>query len=77
MTSTAARRPDLRWLAILGVAFAVAAIVGAYVDWLWWPVYSGLMLTIAAGPVVLIGLLVTLVGHGPWHRIGSAAISRS
>ena len=58
--------PNRRYLLVgLGVAIvAVAAVIGAYVDWIWWPVYSGLMLTIIAIGFLLIGGIVALIGRG-------------
>ncbi len=49
-------------LAVAG-AFAVAAIVGAYLDWIWWPVTSGLVITLAAIALLLLGGIVALVGR--------------
>lgn len=45
------------------IAFLLAAIVGAYLDWLWWPVYSGLTITLAAAAILLAGGIVTLIGR--------------
>ena len=55
--------------AILVIAFGLAAIVGAYVDWLWWPVYWGITLTVVALAVMLIGAILAIVTHGRLRRI--------
>ena len=52
------------FIAVLAIAFGLAAIVGAYIDWLWWPVYFGIVLTIAALPIVLIGAIAAALTHG-------------
>jgi hypothetical protein len=57
-------------LALLGV---VAAAVGAYLDWQWWHPTSGIMITIAAGAVLLLAGVVAL-GRTPSTRMVSMAI---
>lgn len=61
-------------VALLG-AGVLAAMIGAYLDWRMWPVYSGLMITIAAGAILLAGALVALVGRGIWRRIGLVVLA--
>jgi len=53
-------------------AFAVAAIAGAYLDWIWWPVTSGLTITLAAIALLLLGGIVALVGRA----IGRVTVRR-
>ncbi len=55
--------------AILVIAFGLAAIVGAYLDWQWWPVYSGLTLTLVAVPLSLFGAILAIVTNGRLRRI--------
>jgi xanthosine utilization system XapX-like protein len=54
------RRPGWR-AAILAVIMLVAAAVGAYLDWIWWPVYSGLMITIVAVGLLVVGGIAAIV----------------
>ncbi|MEO7118849.1 MAG: hypothetical protein ABIZ34_07755 [Candidatus Limnocylindrales bacterium] len=58
-------------LAVAG-AFAVAAIAGAYLDWIWWSVTAGLTITLAAIALLLLGGIVALVGRA----IGRVTIRR-
>lgn len=57
---TAARRPRRSWL-FYGVVIAlaaVAALVGGYLDWLWWHPTQGIIITLAAiGLILLAGAL--------------------
>ena len=67
-----------RWIAIAAVVvFVLAAGLGAIGDWVWWPVYSGIVITLAAGGILLfavvlvviprtrtVGLLAAMVGVG-------------
>ena len=69
-TSTGRTRSRSILPAVAGVVLLLAAIVGAYLDWLLWPVYSGLLITIAAAVLLLIGGLVGLVGRGTVRRLG-------
>lgn len=68
--STGSARSRTIPLAVAGIALLLAAIVGAYLDWVLWPVYSGLLITIAAGVLLFIGWLVARVGHGTLRRMG-------
>ncbi|HVL53889.1 MAG TPA: hypothetical protein VM344_06470 [Vitreimonas sp.] len=47
-----------RVLAALGVVFMLAATLGAYLDWIWWLPYSGVVLTLGAGAILLVGLVL-------------------
>jgi hypothetical protein len=67
-----------RWIMIAAVLlFGMAAGLGAIGDWVWWPVYDGIVITLAAGGILLFavvlaviprtrttGLLVAMVGVG-------------
>ena len=57
-------------VSVLVIAFGLAAIVGAYLDWIWWPVYSGIALTIVALPICLIGAFLGAFGRGLVRRFG-------
>ena len=63
-------RTRIALIAIGAIVFAVAAIVGAYLDWLWWPVAygGGLLIALAAGAILLVGGIVALVGRGIVRR---------
>jgi hypothetical protein len=63
-TRTAGRSGRTAVLIIAGIVFVVAAIVGAYLDWIWWPVYSGLVITLAAGAILFVGGVLALIGRG-------------
>ena len=62
-----------RFVALVVATFGVAAVVGAYIDWMWWPDYSGFLLTLAAFAILLLGGLLALIGQirrGLIRRIG-------
>jgi hypothetical protein len=66
-----------RWMPRLlagAVAFTVAAVVGAFLDWILWVDYDGLLITAGAALTVLVGGLVALVGRGIGRRIGAIAL---
>ena len=58
------------FIVTLILAFVLAAIVGAYLDWMWWPVTSGLVITLAALPLGLFGVIAAAIGTGLVRRIG-------
>jgi hypothetical protein len=60
-TARAGSRRRGRLAAILAVILLVAAAVGAYVDWILWPVYSGLMLTLVAIGLLVVGGIAAIV----------------
>jgi hypothetical protein len=68
-SAAAGRRPSA-FLVAGAIVFAVAAVVGAYLDWLWWPVAygGGLLLALAAALFLLVGGIATLVGRGIIRR---------
>ena len=75
---TAVAPPRRRFIAVLGALFVAAALGGAYIDWMWWPLYSGLMLTIGAIAILLVGGVVLLVGtirRGIVRRIAIAVLA--
>src|SRR3954452_18745973 len=60
---SADRRPlPIVFMAIASVAFIAAVAVGAYLDWLWWPVYDGVTITIAAAGWLLAGGIAWFLG---------------
>jgi hypothetical protein len=69
--STAAGSRPTAFLVVGAIVFALAAIVGAYLDWLWWPVAygGGLILALAAAVFLLVGGIATLVGRGIVRRV--------
>lgn len=69
-SASAGRRPSA-FLVVGAIAFALAAVVAAYLDWLWWPVAygGGLLLTLAAALFLLVGVIATLLGRGIVRRM--------
>lgn len=48
-----------RWVVFVAVvAFGGAAILGAVGDWLWWEPYKGLIITLAAGGILLVAIVL-------------------
>jgi hypothetical protein len=75
---TAVARHRRRFIAVLVPLFVVAALAGAYIDWMWWPLYSGLMLTIGAIAILLVGGVLWLIGlvrRGIVRRIAIAVLA--
>lgn len=66
---TAGDRRRATFIVAGAILFVAAAILGAYLDWLWWPVYSGLMITIAAGLILIVAGLLALAGRGTIRRV--------
>ena len=67
---TAVRRSRHTFLSILAATLAVAGIVGAYVDWLWWPVYNGIVLTVIAMTLLVAGVIIAVLGRRRVRRAG-------
>ncbi len=67
---TAVGRSRYAFWSILLATVAIAGLVGAYVDWLWWPVYSGIVLTIVALAILVAGVIVAALGRGRVRRVG-------
>jgi hypothetical protein len=65
--SRGSRAPFVAVLAIVGIA---AAVVGAWLDWRWWPVYSGLTITLVAIGLLVVGALLALIPRRPIRRAG-------
>jgi hypothetical protein len=61
-------RPSI-FVAIAVVALLVATVIGAYLDWMWWPVYDGITITIAAAALLLVGGIVWIIGRAAGRRI--------
>lgn len=55
---------------VLVAVTAVAAVVGAYFDWLWWPVYKGLLITFVAIGLLIVGGIVAIVPRRRIRRVG-------
>jgi hypothetical protein len=53
----------------------LGAVLGAYGDWMLWPVYSGFMLALGAFAVILVAALVVLVTRGLARRVGVIALA--
>src|SRR3954452_14601481 len=77
MTDLAAAGPMPRLsrarLAGAVVVFALFAIVGAYADWRLWPAYEGIVITLGAAGLILVGALLAVIGRGRL-RLASLAV---
>jgi len=78
--STAGDRGRIGVILTASIVFLVAGSVGAYLDWRWWAdLYSGLMITLAAGAILLVGgsaaLIAALVGRRNPRRIALVALA--
>jgi hypothetical protein len=64
-------------IAVVAIVFVGAAVVGAYLDWLWWPVAYGLgfLLALAALAILVVGGLLALVGRGVVRRIALVVLA--
>jgi hypothetical protein len=74
-TQAATKRPGgLFVMALLGVGL-VAAVVGAWLDWMWWPVYSGLTITLVAIGLLLVGGTLAIVPRRTARRAGFVVLA--
>jgi hypothetical protein len=71
------RRPGAAFIAIVVVAFGAAALAGAYVDWIYWVEVQGTGLLLSLGALVLlvIGGLIALLAHGLRRRIAFVVLA--
>ncbi len=62
---------------IVAVAFVLAAVVGAYLDWRWWVVAygGGLLLALGAGVTMAIGGILALIGRGLVRRVALVVLA--
>ena len=58
------------FIVALILAFVLAAIVGAYLDWIWWPVMHGVAITVATNLILITGAVVAGSGRGLVRRTG-------
>jgi hypothetical protein len=76
VTSTPSRqRSRITAISIVAIPLALAAVVGAYIDWMWWIPYQGFALTLGAGLLVIVAGTVSLVGRGMVRRIGLVGLA--
>jgi hypothetical protein len=70
-------KPRIALLSAIAVVFLAAAVAGAYLDWLWWPVAygGGLLLALAAGVILLAGGALALVGRGVVRRVALVVLA--
>ena len=61
-----------RGLFLVGLAAIglVAALFGAWLDWLWWPVYSGIVITLVAVALLIVGGLIAVIPRRRVRRTG-------
>ena len=50
-----------RILLAAAVIFGIAAVLGAVLDWFWWPVYNGIVITLAAGAILVVAIVLAVV----------------
>lgn len=62
-------------LILAGLLFLAAAGVGAYLDWIWWQHYSGLVVTLAGAGLLLLAVLPAIVPRGRPVALLVAAIA--
>jgi hypothetical protein len=65
------RRRRRWWLVGLLAVAAIAAVIGAWLDWEWWPVYSGIVITIAAIAIGIIAAVALLIPRSLSRSIGA------
>ena len=73
MTAAAPAAPTRgRGLFLVGLAAIglVAALFGAWLDWLWWPVYSGIVITLVAVALLIVGGLIAVIPRRRVRRTG-------
>jgi hypothetical protein len=75
IASAADRYRWLRLVAVLVGTLALAAVVGAYVDWMWWLAYQGFLLTLLAMATIVVGGLVAVLGRRTTRRVGLAVLA--
>jgi hypothetical protein len=66
----AAKRGRGPFLLVLAAVATVAALVGAYLDWLWWVAYKGLMITLMAIGLLIVGGIVAMIRRRLIRRTG-------
>ena len=66
----ASRRLSPQFAVALAIVGLAAAVVGAWLDWLWWPVYSGLMITIVALGLLIVGIVLAFIPQRFVRRVG-------
>src|SRR5450759_4388700 len=74
-TSPAGGRGRIALIMIAAIVFVVAAIVGAYLNWIWWAYDGWLMIILAAGAILLVGGILALIGRGIVRRIALVVLA--
>jgi hypothetical protein len=74
-TAAPARERRGPFLLVLLAIGAIAAGVGAYLDWMWWVFYTGLMITLVAIALLLVGAIVALFPRRMIRRTGLVILS--
>jgi hypothetical protein len=64
-----------RWLVPMLLVGLAAGVVGAWIDWLWWPVYVGLTLTLAAIAITIVGGILALIPRRPVRLVGVVVLA--
>jgi hypothetical protein len=71
----ATQREARAWIVAAAVALAIGSALGAYGDWMLWPVYSGFVLALGAFALSFIASLMVLVTRGTARRVGLVALA--
>lgn len=70
-SGSTSRRPQ----AALGLIFGLAGVLGAYLDWIWWPAYVGITITIAAIAILVPASLIVAIGRARVRSLGIMAFA--
>jgi hypothetical protein len=73
--STSMTAARVRTVVLFGLTFLLSFALGAYLDWVWWPVYSGFMLSILAVAVIATGSLIAVAGRRMVRRGGLTVLA--
>lgn len=73
MTASSPARPAPGWAryALLLVPLVVGIVAGAYLDWMWWHPMSGILITIVAAALLVVGAIAS---RARWTPVRTAAV---
>ena len=63
-------------IAVAVVVLVIAAAIGAWLDWVWWEVYSGVVITLGAAVLIVVAivLLIPRASRPVGFLVGAAAV---